>query len=143
MSEWMVWLGAAGALVVLEMVSGTFYLLMIAVGLTVGGIASLAGLGATLQYLLAAATAVAGIAFLYRRRSGPGARKAAQRNPDINLDIGQTLQVAAWNADGKTARADYRGAGWDVELEPGSQPTPGTFVIREIRGNRLVVANIQ
>ena len=39
-----------------------------------------------------------------------------------------------------TARAQYRGATWEVELAPGEQPTAGDFVIREIHANRLIVA---
>jgi hypothetical protein len=34
----------------------------------------------------------------------------------------------------------YRGALWDVELAPGVTATPGQFVIREVRGSRLIVA---
>lgn len=143
MSGWMIWFALAGALVVLEMLSGTFYLLMIAIGLAIGGAGALAGLDATLQFLLAAVTGVIATFALYRRRAGRGATAPSERNPDINLDIGQTLSVGAWNSDGKTARADYRGAEWDIELEPGAQAVPGKFVIREVRGSRLVVANAQ
>jgi hypothetical protein len=42
--------------------------------------------------------------------------------------------------DGK-ARVMYRGAMWDVELEAGAAAQPGSFIIREVRGNRLIVAN--
>lgn len=143
MSDWMIWFALAGVLVVLEMFSGTFYLLMIGVGLAVGGAAALAGTGATGQFLLAAMTGVAATFALYRSRLGRARRPVSARDPDINLDIGQTLEVGAWNSDGKTARADYRGAAWDIELEPGSQPVPGKFVIREVRGSHLVVANNQ
>ena len=38
------------------------------------------------------------------------------------------------------ARVPYRGAQWDVELLPGHHARPGSFVIREIRGSRLLVA---
>ncbi|HCN90872.1 MAG TPA: NfeD family protein, partial [Oxalobacteraceae bacterium] len=40
-----------------------------------------------------------------------------------------------------TARVMYRGAMWDVELEHGAQARPGLFMIREIQGSRLFVAN--
>jgi membrane protein implicated in regulation of membrane protease activity len=143
MSGWMLWFAAAGALVVLEMFSGTFYLLMVAIGLVVGGATALAGLDSAMQFLLAAATGILATAALHRSRWGRAGRPASARNPDINLDIGQTLVVHAWSSDGKTARSEYRGAAWDIELEPGSQPLPGKFVIREVRGSRLVVANSQ
>ncbi|MFS2021308.1 NfeD family protein, partial [Massilia sp. CT11-108] len=39
MAEWMGWLVAAGVLVILELFTGTFYLLMIAIGLAAAAIA--------------------------------------------------------------------------------------------------------
>jgi hypothetical protein len=56
-----------------------------------------------------------------------------------NMDVGQTLRVEQW-APNRTARANYRGATWDVELVPGDSPVSGEFVIREIHANRLIVA---
>lgn len=141
MTQWMWWFGTAGVLVVLEMFVGTFYLLMIAVGLAVGGGAAAAGLQPAVQFLLAATTGIGATWALRNSRFGRRSRPATERNPDINLDIGQTLTIDAWNSDGRTARSDYRGAAWDIELEAGSQALPGKFVIREVRGNRLVVAN--
>jgi hypothetical protein len=35
----------------------------------------------------------------------------------------------------------YRGALWDVELAHGARAHAGQFVIREIRGSRLIVSN--
>jgi membrane protein implicated in regulation of membrane protease activity len=141
MTNWMVWWAMAGALVILEMFSGTFYLLMIAIGLAVGGGAALAGAGQAVQFVLAAVAGIAATYGLRQSRWGKVVRGRAERNPDINLDIGQRLTVETWNDDGRTARAAYRGAAWDLELEPGSHPVPGSFVIREVRGNRLIVAN--
>lgn len=143
MSAWMIWCVAAGILVALEMFSGTFYLLMVAIGLVAGAAAALAGLAFEFQLLSAAAVGIAATWALRRSRWGRRAKPDSGRNPDINLDIGQTLTVTAWHADGRTARAQYRGAAWDVELDAGSQPVSGQFIIREIRGNRLVVANMR
>ena len=56
-----------------------------------------------------------------------------------NMDIGQSLRVENWTA-ARTARANYRGAVWDVELAPGEPAASGEFVIREINANRLIVA---
>jgi len=49
------------------------------------------------------------------------------------------LRVDQW-APNRTARANYRGATWDVELAPGEEAASGEFVIREINANRLIVA---
>jgi len=47
--------------------------------------------------------------------------------------------VDQW-APNRTARANYRGVTWDVELAPGEEAASGEFVIREINANRLIVA---
>jgi len=139
MSDWSMWFGTAGLIVILELVSGTFYLLMIAIGVAAGGLAAWLGFGFSLQLLVAAVVGVLGVAALHRSRFGYRARTIdAARDPSVNLDIGQTIQVPAWQ-DG-AARVMYRGALWDVELAPGGTPSPGQFTIREVRGSRLIVA---
>ena len=71
-----------------------------------------------------------------------GTRVEAERDPNVNLDIGQTVTVPAWQ-DG-VARVMYRGALWDVELDRtvagAAVPAPGQYIIREVRGSRLIVA---
>lgn len=141
MTDWVMWFVLAGALVVLEMFTGTFYLLMIAAGFAAGGLASLAGAGMPVQLAIAALVGVAATAGLHRSRWGRRTRAIAGRDPNVNLDIGQSLHVDAWDAEGRTARVMYRGAMWDIELEAGATARPGTFIIREMRGNRLVVGN--
>ena len=138
MTSWMLWLALAGALTILELFSGTFYLLMLAVGMLAGALAAFAGATEAVQLLVAAAVGAAATALLRRNRPR---RTDAAHDPNINLDIGQTLHVPHWHADHGTARVMYRGAMWDVDLEPGAVPRPGQFVIREIRGSRLIVSN--
>jgi membrane protein implicated in regulation of membrane protease activity len=140
MSDWMIWFGLAGALVICEMFTGTFYLLMIGIGFSAGGLAALAGAGGSTQL---AVTAIVGIAATYglrRSKWGKMERGNASRDPNVNLDIGQTVAIEVWS-EARTARAMYRGALWDVELEGDAQARAGTFVIREVRGSRLIVAN--
>lgn len=140
MAEWMKWFIAGGALLVLEMFTGTFYLLMIGIGLAAGGIASLAGAGSAAQFGIAALVGILATLLLRRSKLGRIERKNAQRDPNVNLDIGQMLRVEEWSA-ARTARVLYRGALWDVELEGSAPAEPGNFIIREVRGNHLVVAH--
>jgi membrane protein implicated in regulation of membrane protease activity len=139
MAEWMGWLVAAGVLVVLELFTGTFYLLMIAIGLAVGGIVAVAGAGAPVQTVAAAAVGVLATALLRRSHFGRPARHEAARDRNVNLDIGQRVDVPAWEHG--RARVMYRGALWDVELGQGATPQAGEFRIVEVQGSRLVVAN--
>jgi len=138
MTSWMLWLALAGALTIFELFSGTFYLLMIALGMLAGALAAFAGATEAVQLVLAALVGAAATALL--RRSRPRATDPAH-DRNINLDIGQTLHVSHWREDRETARVMYRGAMWDVDLAPGGVARPGQFVIEEIRGSRLIVSN--
>jgi membrane protein implicated in regulation of membrane protease activity len=139
MNDWMMWFALAGMLVVFELFTGTFYVLMVALGAAFGALAALAGAGVAAQITLAAVVGVAATGLLHRSRFGRPAKSNAARDPNMNIDIGQTLAVGEWQ--GKSARVMYRGALWDVELAPGASvaTAPGLYTIREVRGSRLIV----
>ncbi len=139
MNAWMIWLALAGALVVFELFTGTFYLLMIAAGMAAGALAAMAGLSVPAQIAIAAVVGVAATGLLHRSRFGRPLKQDAARDPNVMLDIGQNLEVVCWH-DGK-ARVMYRGAQWDVDLAPGAIAGAGTFRIVEVQGSRLIVAN--
>lgn len=144
MSDWMIWFAIACVLIGLEMASGTFYLLMIAIGAAAGGVAALLGLDGMSQCIVAAAVAAIATFGLRRSRFGKQPVVDANRDPNVNLDVGESLEVIDWHVMAgapATARARYRGALWDIELEEGGNPVAGVFVIREARGNRLIVSN--
>jgi membrane protein implicated in regulation of membrane protease activity len=139
MTELTGWLVLAGALVVFELFTGTFYVLMIAIGMAFGAAAAMLGFGLPVQILVAAVVGVLSTGILHRSRFGRPQRQDAARDPNVNIDIGQTVHVDTWN-DTK-ARAMYRGALWDLELAPGASAGSGNYKIVELRGSRLVVAN--
>ena len=117
---------------------------MIAIGFAAGGFAALAGAGNPLQTIIVAAVGVAATYALRRSKLGKFNKTNSARDRNVNLDIGETLTVDEWKpgVDARhTARVMYRGAMWDVELEHGAQARPGLFMIREIQGSRLFVAN--
>ena len=136
MSSWIWWMVLAFGLLILELVTGTFYLLVIAVALAAGGLADLAGAPFVLQLAVAAAIGFGGALWLRRSRFG---RQKGEGDALQQLDVGQTVRVDAWSS-GNTARAQYRGAEWDVLLAPGETAAPGEFEIRAVQGSRLVVA---
>lgn len=144
MADWISWFVVAGVLVILEIFTGTFYLLMIAVGLAVAGLAALLGVSASIQYIVAAIVGVIATYALRRSKFGRAQKTSAARDPNVNLDIGQTLVIKDWNKepDGQSrSRAMYRGAMWDVDLAHGAVAQAGTFTIQEIRGSRLIVTS--
>ncbi|MDB5775047.1 MAG: transrane protein [Herbaspirillum sp.] len=145
MANWAIWVLLAGGLIVAELFTGTFYLLMLAMGLTAGGIAAYAGLALEWQLLIAAVIGIAATVLLRRSRLGRVRRGPATRDPNVSMDIGQLIEIGAWRGvnDAYSARAPYRGALWDVDLEAGEEPVAGQFIIREIRGSRLIVAAVK
>lgn len=133
------WWVAAGALVALELATGTFYLLMFAVGAAAAALAAHAGLSSSLQ-IIAAALVGGGATALWHVRRARSPRSAPQgRNPDVQIDLGQRVHVQAWNDDG-SARVQYRGASWAVRFAGDGAPQAGDHVIVEVDGNQLSVA---
>jgi len=139
MADWGNWLVAAGVLIVLELFTGTFYLLMIAIGLAFGALAAFIGLDVPQQTVVAAIVGASATVLLRRSRWGRRPEGDAARNRDVNLDIGQDVVVDAWEHG--RSRVMYRGAMWDVELSPNAQAGAGRYKIVEVQGNRLIVAN--
>ena len=139
MTAWMIWLAFAGALVIFELFTGTFYILMVAIGVAFGGLAALAGFGQPAQILTAAIVGVLATGLLHRSRFGKPLKQDSARDPNVNLDIGQSLHVDTWTE--QKARAMYRGAAWDIDLAPGAIAEAGSFRIVEVRGSRLIVVN--
>lgn len=132
------WWIAAGVLVAAELSSGTFYLLMLAIGMAAGAIAAHAGLSEPAQFIVAAVVG-GGAVVLWRaqRKRTPGPDPGAP-NRDLNLDIGSRVHVDRWQADG-TARVQYRGAAWDVRFQGQGTPQGGDYTIRALDGNCLLV----
>jgi membrane protein implicated in regulation of membrane protease activity len=133
------WWVLAGILVAVELAIGTFYLLMIALGLAAAAVA--AHLGMSLPGQIATAAVIGGGAtalWHWRRYRNPRSAPASS-NRDVNLDIGAHVQVDEWAAD-RTTRVSYRGAGWPARLAPGATPTAGQHEVVAVEGNWLVLS---
>ena len=122
-------------LVVVELLSGTFYLLML--GLAAFGAAAAAWLGADfpVQSVVAGIVAAAGCwgAYAYR------ARNATKQMTSI--DAGQPAKFESWIDQGaRLARVSYRGASWDARIDGGESPEPGAILyVQGTDGNTLKV----
>jgi membrane protein implicated in regulation of membrane protease activity len=142
MADSTLWWLLTGAAVAVELLTGTFYLLMLALGLAAAALA--AHLGASTPFQLVMAAIVGGgavVGWHLQRRRGPK-ELPASANHDVNLDIGETVQVTRWHPDG-TAQVKYRGAQWTAMPVPGAIPVAGAHRIREVVGSRLVVEQLQ
>lgn len=133
MAPYTYWFILALILLGLEMMSGTFYVLVLSLAVGLGGVAAWAGLGMVWQLTLAGAAAVIGTLILRRSK----ATRTADANSD-SLDIGQTVRVIAWNGDG-TARVHYRGAEWDAQPENAVTSHDAVFYIKGVQGSKLIL----
>lgn len=132
------WWIATGALVAIELGTGTFYLLMLALGTAAAAIAAHLGLSSSGQMLGAALVGGGAVIAWHLLRGRQPAPLPAQTNRDVNLDIGERVQVDQWLPDG-TARVKYRGASWAARYQGRDAPVPGAYVIREIEGSMLLL----
>lgn len=133
MEIYIYWFLLALILVGLEMATGTFYLLVVAIAMAVGGLAALLGASVVWQLLLGALTGIAGTFILRRWKS-----TQAKEVNSASLDIGQPVKVIKWNDNG-TARVFYRGAEWDAETESADTPRDTTLYIMAVHGSGLVL----
>ncbi len=138
MADSTLWWLAAGALIAVELVTGTFYLLMLSTGLVAAAISAHLGLTASGQWVVAAVVGGSSVLVWWRiKRSRPGPARASA-NHDVNMDVGAAVHVAAWREDG-TCSVKYRGAQWDAELAAGEVATIGSFTVAEVIGSRLIL----
>jgi membrane protein implicated in regulation of membrane protease activity len=143
-----IWWLFAGSAVGLELLTGTFYLLMFALGLAAGAISAHLGLSQPLQIVVAAAVGGGAVLYWHLRQSKLRALEGASTasNNDIHLDIGSTIDVAAWSASG-TARVLHRGAEWAARHSASGLQGSDTFAsglhrITAVEGNTLVLDKI-
>ncbi len=138
MQPYVIWFIAAFLLVGAELMAGTFYLLVIGIGLAGGGVAALTGVSTPMQITAAAVIAVAGIIILRSTRAGAALRPRA---PEVPPDVGQPVQVVERRPDG-SLRVNYRGSQWEAESEgPLPEASAGRVLyIRAMRGTKLIVS---
>lgn len=141
MEESTLWWLLAGAAVAVELATGTFYLLMLAIGLAAGAVAAHAGAAVPAQLIVAAVVGGGAVAAWHtvRRKNPPAAQAGSNR--DVNMDVGETVYVESWKPDG-TASVKYRGAQWTVTSATGHPEGTGAHMVREVIGNRLIVEKI-
>lgn len=136
METYLVWLAAGFALVIAELVTGTFFLLVLGIAAFAGSATAWFGLGFWVEALCAAAVAVAGVFWVQRRRK-------TMAQPDMaSLDLGQAVTLDTWvNREQGAARVKYRNTLWDAEVEGEREFDHGQVLyIHGLDGNTLKVA---
>ena len=136
METYLVWLAAGFVLVIAELVTGTFFLLVLGIAAFAGSAASWFGLGFWLEALCSAVVAVAGVLWVRQQRK-------AMAQPDMaSLDVGQAVTLDAWvDREQGTARVKYRNTLWDAEVEGERELERGQVLyIHAMDGNTLKVS---
>jgi membrane protein implicated in regulation of membrane protease activity len=132
------WVIVGTGLIISELVTGTFYLLVFGVAAWAGALAAYIGLNLPAQIGVSGTMALAGLAILIpydiRRRKG-------MTSDGGDLDIGNDVSIESISDAGRL-RVNYRGAGWDALVEgsgASSLKVGEICVITAVRGNTLVV----
>ena len=139
LETWLVWAVAGFVLVIAELVSGTFYLLVIGIGAFAGAVAAWVQAGFVVQALAAGVVAVVGAWIVHTWH----ARQPVSPQGSNFLDRGQAVVLEGWaNETANIARVKYRGTTWEARIaQPGERPAPGTTLYIEGQdGNMLLVA---
>lgn len=137
MPSYAYWFLLALGLLAMEMLTGTFYMLILSVAVGTGGLAALLGWDMSVQITCSVITGMIGV-MIVRKMKGASTAKSE----DQNLDVGQTVRLITWNNDG-TARVHFRGAEWDAELEDFKlgMVQPAVLYIKSVHGSRLVLTS--
>ncbi len=132
------WLLLGLALIAVEMLTGTFYLLMLGIAAGIGAVAAYLGLPFFVQALGAAIAAIAG-GILVRRYHG-AANASSPKN--VANDIGELVVVESWVSEAqRLARVRYRGTTWDAEVLGTDQIAAGAqLYVVAVDGSRLKIS---
>jgi membrane protein implicated in regulation of membrane protease activity len=138
------WWVISGLLVIAELLTGTFYLLMLALGTVAGALSAHAGLSETTQLVSAALVGGLSAAVWHVMRVRKGLLSPGH-DPLAHMDIGQIVHVNQWDADGH-ARVNHRGSVWTSHLRhplpAGQTPSPGSYRICAMQGNQLILEKV-
>ena len=136
MDHAIVWAVIGLVLVIVEVVTGTFYLLMLGVAAFGAALAAWLGLGFSAQSIVAAVVSAVGCYGVHVYRAKNSAQQMAP------IDAGMPASFESWlDAGSRLARVRYRGASWDARVEGLEAIEPGaTVYVLAADGNTLRVA---
>lgn len=135
MDAYLLWAVAGIVLIIVEVLTGTFYLLVLGIAALAAAAAAYLGQSFWVQAVTVAAVAVIGVIVIRRFRG------AARPASGQGLDIGQAVILDAWisEADG-LARVTYRNAQWEARVTGERTPGGKVFYIHAMDGSTLSVS---
>jgi len=139
METWLIWVVVGFALVIAELVTGTFYLLVLGVGFFAAAASASLGANFVIQAVIGSAVALLGAWAVHHWHT---ANRKANAGPSNLLDRGQPVVLEGWtNEPAGIARVRYRGTSWDARVaDAAARPETGsTLYIEGQEGSTLVV----
>ena len=135
MDEDLIWVILGLTLVIVELLTGTFYLLVLGIAAFGAALAAWLGQGFPVQAIVAAAISGLGCYGVHVYR----AKNATQQMP--NVDAGQPASFENWiDQGGRLARVSYRGASWDALVDGDAAVDAGAMLyVVTANGNTLKV----
>ena len=136
MDAYLVWLIAGFALVIAELLTGTFYLLVLGGACFFGAAVAYFGGSHLVQTIVAAIVSLIGVIWVHH------ARQAMMPQRMQGLDVGQPASFESWiNKSAGHARVRYRDAQWDAQVAGDAAGQPGEILyITAVDGNTLKVS---
>lgn len=136
MSPWVVWLAAGLILIVAEVLTGTFYLLVLGIACLAGAVVSAVAPGLGTSSAAAAAVAIFGMLWVRRLRD------TREQPRMVPLDVGQSVRWESWiDQSARLARVSYRDAAWEAAVQGDADGAPGeVFYITDVQGSRLFIS---
>ena len=130
------WMVIGFGLTIVELLSGTFYLLMLGVAAFGAAAVAYLGHGFEAQIIVAAIIAAAGCygVHVYRARNA--------KEQMIPVDAGQPANFESWvDEGGGLARVRYRGAAWDAQIDGiGALEDGALLYVTGLEGHTLKVS---
>jgi len=135
MDPYVVWAVVGLALVIAELMTGTFYLLVIGIAAFGAALAAFAGQDFPMQVVVGTVTAALGCYWVHAYRVRNASRQMAP------VDAGQPANFESWlDPAARLARVRYRGASWDARVEGDAALEAGAVLyVLATEGNTLKV----
>ena len=138
MATYLLWAIAGFVLVIAELLTGTFYLLVFGVAALVGALVAFLGGAVWLQVVSTAAASLVGVYLVHRWWQ----KHPKDSKSENSLDVGQTVIFERWvNEAGKIARVRYRGSSWDAKVD-GSPKSNDVLTIQTAENGVLHVSSV-
>ncbi|MFN7750930.1 MAG: NfeD family protein [Pseudomonadota bacterium] len=138
MSAYLIWILLGFLLLIIELTTGTFYLLVLGSAAFAGALSAWLGAPFWVQAAVGGGVALAGVVVVWKLR----ARDVEPVSSNV-LDVGQAVVLESWVDRGSgRARVRYRNALWDATVRGEPTGEPGAvFYIHNVSGSELEVAS--